>query len=129
MKTTTALLLLGTVVAGGCDGTGGDKADLVFRGGVVWTGVSGADPAEGLAVKDGRITAVGSDADISGMIGTGTRIIDLHGRALVPGFIDSHTHFISGGFQLSSVDLRDADTPEEFARRIGDFAAGLPSGA
>ena len=129
MKTTTALLVLGTIVAGGCNGTGGDEADLVFRGGVVWTGVSGAGSAEGLAVKDGRIAAVGSDADIEGMIGESTTIIDLHGRAMVPGFIDSHTHFISGGFQLSSVDLRDADSPEEFARRIGDFAAGLPAGA
>lgn len=129
MKTTTAVLVLGTIAAGGCYGTGADEADLVFRGGVVWTGVSGAGPAEGLAVSNGRISAVGADADIDGMIGEGTRVIDLHGRALVPGFIDSHTHFISGGFQLSSVDLRDADSPEEFARRIGDFAAGLPAGA
>lgn len=47
---------------------------------------------------------------------------------MIPGFIDAHTHFISGGFQLSSVDLRDAATPEEFARRIAAYAAGLPAG-
>jgi predicted amidohydrolase YtcJ len=47
---------------------------------------------------------------------------------VLPGFIDSHTHFIPGGFQLSSVDLRSADTPEEFARRIGEFASTVPAG-
>ena len=52
----------------------------------------------------------------------------LEGRMIVPGFIDSHTHFIPGGFQLSSVDLRDADSKEEFGRRIFEFSSGLEVG-
>ena len=62
--------------------------------------------------------AVGSAAEI-GRDGT---IIDLEGRFAVPGFIDNHTHFIDGGFELSRVQLRDAATPQEFARRIADYA-------
>lgn len=50
-------------------------------------------------------------------------MVDLGGRLAVPGFIDNHTHFISGGFQLSRVQLRDAASPEEFARRIASHAA------
>jgi predicted amidohydrolase YtcJ len=61
-------------------------------------------------------------------VGRETELVELGGRMVMPGFIDSHTHFIPGGFQLSSVDLRDASTPEEFARRIGDFAATVPPG-
>jgi predicted amidohydrolase YtcJ len=123
------ILILGALVVSGCYEREGDVADLVFRGGVVWTGVTGADLAESLAVTDGRVTAVGSDAELDALVGPETEVVELEGRALVPGFIDAHTHFISGGFQLSSVDLRDAATPEEFARRIGDFAQGLPEGA
>ena len=52
----------------------------------------------------------------------------LDGAFVMPGFADGHTHFIGGGFQLGSVDLRDAATPEEFARRIGEFAASQPAG-
>ena len=47
---------------------------------------------------------------------------------MLPGFNDSHVHFLGGGFQLSSVNLRDASTPEEFASRIARFAAKLPAG-
>ena len=47
---------------------------------------------------------------------------------VVPGFMDGHTHFIYGGFQLTQVDLRDADTPEEFARRIKNYAAKAKPG-
>jgi len=55
-------------------------------------------------------------------------VIDAKGQLVLPGFNDAHVHFMSGGFQLSSVDLRDANTPEEFAERIRDFAAKLPAG-
>jgi predicted amidohydrolase YtcJ len=81
-----------------------------------------------LAVKDGRIVAVGSEEEVDVLAGPETRVVDLAGRTLLPGFIDAHTHFIDGGFKLSSVDLRDAATPEEFARRIAAFAATVPPG-
>jgi predicted amidohydrolase YtcJ len=103
-------------------------ADVVFRGGTVWTGEADGSPAEALAVRDGRILVVGDEGTIESLVGPDTRVVELEGRTLLPGFVDGHTHFLSGGFQLSSVDLRDAETPEEFARRIARFAETLEPG-
>ncbi|HSG09658.1 MAG TPA: amidohydrolase [Longimicrobiales bacterium] len=128
MKSGSWVVALGLLSSMGCSGSGNDAADVVFRGGAVWTGVRGATLAEAVAVKDGRIVAVGSDADMVAYMGGGTRVVDLHGRMLMPGFIDAHTHFLDGGFKLSGVDLRDAGTPEEFSRRIAAFAAAVPPG-
>lgn len=130
MKTRWIVLAAGMLAAGSCGGDAGadGAADLVMRGGVVWTGVPESGAARAVAVKDGRILAVGSDEDVEALIGSGTRVVELEGRAVTPGFIDAHTHFIDGGFKLASVDLRDAATPEELARRIGAFASTVPPG-
>ncbi len=111
--------------------TGGpppSKASLVLTGGVVWTGVSGAPTAEAIAVADGRILRVGSSKDMAELIGPDTRVVRLNGRLVTPGLMDSHTHFIDGGFQLASVDLRDADSPAEFTQRLSRFAHSRPEG-
>src|SRR3954454_4595187 len=100
-------------------------ADLVLRGGRVWAG-KGLPAASALAIKDGRVAALGSDADVSSWIGTGTRVVEMGGRLVVPGFNDAHVHFLSGGFGLLSVDLRDARDEKELARRLGDHARTLP---
>jgi predicted amidohydrolase YtcJ len=100
-------------------------ADSVLTGGVIWTGVPGAPPVTSVAVRAGRIVGVGTDADLQRFVGPSTRKVDLGGRLVVPGFIDDHTHFLSGGFQLASVDLRSAQTPAEFVRRLGDYARTL----
>jgi predicted amidohydrolase YtcJ len=84
--------------------------------------------AEALAIYGQRIVAVGMTKEIKAIAGPGTQSIDAQGQLILPGFNDAHVHFLTGGFQLSSVDLRDADTPEEFAERIRRFAEKLPSG-
>ena len=127
MKTRWALVALGVLVATGC-AREEDMADLVFRGGSVWTGDPAAPAATAVAVKDGRILAVGGDAEVSDLVGKATRVVELGGRTLTPGIIDAHTHFLDGGFKLAGVSLRDAATPEEFARRIGEFARTVPPG-
>jgi predicted amidohydrolase YtcJ len=103
-------------------------AEIILTGGVVWTGVPEAPGGEAVAVRGGRIVHVGTVEEVRRFRGPLTREIELNGRMVVPGFIDDHTHFIPGGFQLGSVDLRDAASPAELARRIGEFAAALPAG-
>jgi predicted amidohydrolase YtcJ len=103
-------------------------ADVIFLGGTVWSGVPGAPLAEAMAVKAGFVQTVGTDKEVRALKGRGTEVVRLDGRMVVPGFIDSHTHFIPGGFQLSSVDLRDADSREEFGRRILEFSQTLEPG-
>lgn len=103
-------------------------ADLVLLNGRVRTGNRAQPWAEAIASRGERIIAVGSNNDVKKLTDSTTRVIDLRGRLAVPGFIDDHTHFVEGGFHLLSVDLRDAATPEEFARRIKDHAAKRPPG-
>ncbi len=103
-------------------------ADLAIVNGRIWTGNKSRPVADALASQGELIVAVGSNNDITRLIDSRTRVIDLEGKLAVPGFIDSHTHFIEAGFHLLSVDLRNAPTPEEFARRIGNHAEKLPAG-
>jgi predicted amidohydrolase YtcJ len=103
-------------------------ADLALINGRIWTGNQSQPVAQALASRGECIVAVGSNHDVTKLIDSTTRVIDLEGKLALPGFIDSHTHFIEAGFHLLSVDLRDAPTPEEFARRIGSHAAKLPAG-
>src|SRR5579859_6643833 len=83
-------------------------ADLVVHNGRVWTGDPKQPEAQAVAVWRDRIIKVGSDADVKALTGTNTKVIDLKGRRLVPGFYDSHLHFLAGGLSLSRVDLKDA---------------------
>ena len=94
----------------------------------IWTGDSRRPWADGLAVRGDRIAAVGSSAEVR-KLAKDAEVIDAQGQMVVPGFIDSHVHFIDGGFRLSSVQLRDAKTPAEFVARIKAYAAKLPKGA
>jgi len=104
------------------------EADLVVVNARVRTMDPARPRAEAVAVYGNRIAAVGTSARIRRLIGARTRVVDAGGALLLPGFNDSHVHFLSGGFQLSSVDLRDAATPQEFAARIRRFAEKLPRG-
>jgi predicted amidohydrolase YtcJ len=104
------------------------SADLVIMHGHAWT-VDHAHPqAEAVAIHGSRIVAVGTDAEIEKWIGPGTKKIDAQGKSVLPGFIDAHVHFSSGGGEISSVQLRDAATPQEFSRRIAEHVRKLPKG-
>jgi predicted amidohydrolase YtcJ len=121
-------LLLAAAILLAASGARAQAPDLVVLHGTVWTGVPGAPDAQALAVRGGRIVAVGRDAEIQRLAGPRTRVVDARGKMVVPGFIDSHVHFVTGGFSLASVQLRDAATREEFVRRIRDFAKTVPAG-
>ena len=98
-------------------------ADIMITGGVVWTGLSSGGPQRGaVAIARGKILAVGDSAELARYVGPRTEVVRADGGLVLPGLADAHTHFTDGGFQLASLDLRDAATPQEFVRRIAAFA-------
>jgi len=102
--------------------------DLMIINATIRTLDTNQPVAEAVAISRDRIAAVGVTREIQALAGDKTRVIDAEGRLVVPGFNDAHVHFLSGGAQLSSVDLRSAKTQQEFARRIGEFAKKTPTG-
>lgn len=103
-------------------------ADTIYLNGDFWTGDPGQPKVEAIAVLDGRIVQMGSSATVRKIADKNARVVDLQNAPVVPGFIDNHLHFVSGGLALDRVDLRDASTPAEFSRRIAQAAARLPKG-
>jgi len=109
-------------------GAAAQQADLVITNANIHTMDAKRTIARSVAIVGRFIMAVGSDSDTKALIGPQTRVIDAKGRLVLPGFNDAHVHFIATGSQLSQINLRDAKTPEEFVRRIKEFAANLPKG-
>src|ERR1051325_11668762 len=95
----------------------------------VWTGDARRPWADAIAAGGDRLTAVGSSAEVNKIVTPATRVIDAGGAMVVPGFIDSHIHFLEGGVGLASVQLRDARTRDEFVKRISEFAKPAAPGA
>ena len=93
----------------------------------VWTGNPAAPWAEAVAASGEQLAAVGTNNEIR-RLATGVTPMDAGGRLVVPGFIDCHVHLLEGGFRLSSVQLRNARTRDEFVNRIKAFAATVPAG-
>jgi predicted amidohydrolase YtcJ len=120
-------LVLFTVLCFGAPAFGQKmSADLIVVNAKVRTMDANKPTAEAFAVLGNRIIAVGTNSEIRQLSGANTKTIDASGRLVIPGFNDSHVHFLDGGAGLSSVDLRDAKTPQEFVERIRNFAAKLP---
>jgi predicted amidohydrolase YtcJ len=103
-------------------------ADLIIRDAKIWTVDKSMPTAQAVAVLGERIAAVGSNSDVEAWRGPRTEVLDAGGKLLLPGFDDAHVHFIDGGAQLDAVQLTDATSAEEFARRIGDRAKTTPQG-
>ena len=103
--------------------------DLAIVNAHVWTGNPAQKRAQALITDGARILAVGSNADIRKLVKPTTRVIDAGGAMVTPGFIDSHLHFIDGGFRLTGVQLRGASTKEAFVERIREYASRAAKGA
>jgi predicted amidohydrolase YtcJ len=106
----------------------GSAADLVIINADVHTMVKKMPRATAIAIRGNKILSVGDREKIGLRVGPKTKTIDAKGKLVLPGFNDSHVHFLDGGFSLHNINLRDAKTPEEFVRRIADFAKTLPKG-
>lgn len=103
-------------------------ADAVFLNGRIWSGDRKQPQATAMAVLGERIVRMGDDQAVKSWIGPETRVVNLQGRLVLPGFNDAHVHFTSGGFYLLGIDLRKARTREEFREIIRRYALSLPPG-
>jgi predicted amidohydrolase YtcJ len=103
-------------------------ADLIIRNAKVWTVDPARPEAEAVAVLGDRIVAVGSNEELDAWRGPATHLVDAGGKRLLPGFNDAHVHFYDGSAQLDQVQLNDATSAQEFARRIAERAAKMTKG-
>lgn len=103
-------------------------ADLVFTNGRIYA-VDDAHPeASALAVRGGRVLFVGSDAEARALAGSSTRVIDLHGSTVLPGFIDAHAHLLGLGNMLQRVNLAGSASYEEVISRVKAWAKDVKPG-
>ena len=124
----TIRLIVLTLIASPLTAQTKPAANLILTHAKVWTVNPARPQAQAVAVLGERIVAVGSDADVAQWRGPDTQVIDAGGKLLLPGFNDAHVHFVDGGASLDSVQLKDAATPQEFARRIGEQAKKVGKG-
>lgn len=103
--------------------------DLVLVHGKIWTGNPKQPEAEAVAILGNRIVAVGTSGEVLKLATPATRVVELAGKRVVPGFNDAHVHFVDGGASLASVQLGDTKTEAEFRQRIADYAKTQPKGA
>jgi predicted amidohydrolase YtcJ len=128
MKCKFALCVLVIMTALHAKAESKPSASLIVTNAAVYTVDKQQPKAEAVAVIGDRVVAVGSRADIDLWRGPQTKVIDAGGKLLLPGFNDAHVHFIQGGAQLEQVQLTDAATPEEFAKRIAAQVKKTPKG-
>ena len=104
-----------------------DQLDTAYINAKVWTGAGPDIRTDAIGVKGDRIAAIGADA-VRARTGKRTRVIDLQGAFVTPGFIDPHVHFVKASIMLSQPSLRDAADPKEFVARVAEAAKALPKG-
>ncbi len=122
----TRIVAIAAVIFLPGDGHAGPTADLILVNGKLWTVDPARPKTQALAVWRDRITAVGTDAEIRALAGPATKVIDVHGRRVVPGFYDSHVHLLSSGLRLAQVALKDAADEAEFGKRLTVFDQKMP---
>jgi len=106
------------------------SADLVLLGGRVHTVDATDTIAQAVAVSGDRIVAVGADADVRGLVGSRTRVVELAGRSLLPGFIDAHCHLVGLGMAQASIDCKSPgmQSIEALQQAVRERALRQPAG-
>jgi predicted amidohydrolase YtcJ len=119
---------LGLLALAACGGEGPEEADLVLRGGTIVT-VDEANPeVQALAARDGRIVALGSDADVEGFIGPSTEVVDLGGALAIPGLIEGHAHYMGVGRSTLQLNLMDVANWDEVVEMVAAAVAEAEPG-
>lgn len=98
-----------------------------FINGKIYTVNEKQPLAQSVIVEGNKILFVGSDIEVKQFIDSNTKVIDLYGKLMLPGFIDNHVHFISGGFYLLGIDLRPANSTTEFRTILREYVSKYPS--
>ena len=101
-------------------------ADLAFVNGSVYTVDAARSRASAVGVRDGRIVAVGTDADVRGELDSTADVVDLRGRMLLPGFQDAHVHPVSSGVDRLQCDLHDLHTRDGYLEAVRSYAKTYP---
>ncbi|MGW7002749.1 amidohydrolase [Streptomyces sp. NPDC054933] len=101
-------------------------ADLVFTGGPVYTVDPARSWADAVAVRNGRIVVVGSDHDVSHLVGADTEVVDLTGKLLLPGFQDAHVHPVLAGTTRRTCDLHNLEDAQDYVDAVAAYAAANP---
>ncbi|RDX77817.1 ytcJ, partial [Mucuna pruriens] len=106
-----------------------EVADLILTNGVIYTSDDSLPFAHSMAVANGRVLRLGNHSFVKELAGYRTQELDLGGKVVVPGFIDSHVHFIYGGLQMMQVKLRGVNEKDEFIRRIKEAVQSTTHGS
>lgn len=104
-------------------------ADLIVKNGVIFTSDPSLPFADSMAIRDGRILRLGNYSSLQDLSGYGTTVLNLEGKIVVPGFIDSHVHLIVAGLQMARVQLGDVNQKDEVVRRVKEAALNAKKGS
>ena len=105
-----------------------DAPERIFVDGRIYRRALNGDPAQALAVRDGRVVATGTHEQICELAGVDTEVVDLERGTVVSGFHDAHLHLAAGAMARAQIDLRDCTSAEQAAARVGERAVRMPSG-
>ncbi len=94
---------------------------IAFNNGIIYTVNPSSSIVETVIIDDNKIIFAGSNLDAKAYLTKDTKIMDLNGRLMLPGFIDNHTHFIKGGFYLNGINLHNAKSTIEFKKTLENF--------
>ena len=122
------LFIFAAIFAWACKSGPENPADSVYLNGVIYTVDESNPKVEAVAVKDGLILAVGTSEEIQAFVGESTEVIDLQGKTMTPGLIESHAHLMGIGYNKLEIDLMGVKTYDELIQKVADAAANAKPG-
>ena len=124
------MMILTAFLAGSCGGppVPGPNPQLILHGGRIYTQAEPQRIVEAIALQDGRVLAIGADEEILPLASERTRVLDLNGRPVYPGFADGHAHLVGVGAYLDGLSLMGTGSLEEVVERVAERHRSLPAG-